>query len=44
MQQVRFHRTQIDKLTDRIYFGIFQLINMKFGMSENSAENLHAKL
>ena len=37
------HRSQIDKLSQRIYDGLYQLIKIKFGFAENNSDALQGK-
>ena len=37
------HREQIDKISRRIYDNLYQLIKIKFGISEHDSEAMQAK-
>ena len=41
--QLAYHRSQIDKLSQRIYDGLYQLIKIKFGFAENNSDALQVK-
>ena len=38
-----WHRDQIEKISRRIYDGLYQLIKIKFGLSEHDSEHLQSK-